>query len=274
MTVISGLAPHPSNNPLITSEAEHLRLLAQEISDKSIPIFQVAHLVAQYAHDKSLTNWHTALSRLGKLPEEIPPLPLTIKQIRNGICPMRGAFYLLPSGTLCEFEATARAYGQKHLAAFGGENPLQLRLFWNSTRQDHGHTPFEKYEWRWMSDDILEGSRNKTYQEQVQMVGKLGANFKIPSLREAIECLILHKVATEKSLLQRGNEQNGGLNTFTCVEEITQGSRMAIGGSTSSGVYFYYPYYYYAKENIGVVALRKFNEISDRYVTHKKRRRD
>lgn len=81
MTAISGLAPPPSNNPLVTSEAEHLRLIANEVSAKSIPIFQVAHLVAQYAHDTSLTNWHTALchlDKLPKLPKQIPPLHLNI----------------------------------------------------------------------------------------------------------------------------------------------------------------------------------------------------
>ena len=256
MTVISGLAPHPSNNPLITSEAEHLRLLAQEISDKSIPIFQVAHLVAQYAHDKSLTNWHTALSRLNKLPEQIPPLHLTIDQIRDGICPIRGAFYLLPRGTLNEFEAIVRAYGQKHLAAFGGENPLQFKYFWKAARQEHGDTQFNEYEWAWMSDDILEGSRDRSYERQAQMIAKLGADFKIPSLRDAAECLFLHQVATGKSLLQRWNGQNRGLSTR--VQEATQGSRLAIGDPTPSGVQVDFTCYFSRHGDIGIMALRKF----------------
>jgi hypothetical protein len=157
---------------------------------------------------------------------------------------------------LNKFEALVSAYGQKHLEAFGGANPLQFRYFWDSARQDHGDTMFEKDEWRWMSDDILEGSRNRSYEEQAQMVAKLGANFEIPSLGDAAKCLFLHKVATGESLLQQGNEQNGGLSTYTRVQETTQGSRLAIGGSAPSGVDVDYDIY--DDEAIGVVALRKF----------------
>ena len=254
MTVISGLAPHPSNNLLITSEAEHLRLIAQEVSAKSIPILHVAHLVAQYAHNKSLTDWYTALSRLGTLPEQIPPLDLNINEIIDGICPIRGSFYLLPRGTLNELEALVSAYGKEHLAAFGGENPLQFIYFSDSARQDHAETQLDKDEWRWMSDDVLEGNRNRPYEELAQMVaklgGKLGANFEIPSFRDAAWCLFLHQVATRESVLQQGNEQNRGLSTFTRVQD----SRLVIGGSAPSGVHVYGSY---GPEHIGVVALRK-----------------
>lgn len=257
MTVISGLAPHPSNNPLITSEAEHLRLIAQEVSVTSILIFQIANLVAQYAHDKSLTDWHTALSRLNQLPKQIPPLLLNINQIRDGICSIRGSFYLLPRGTLNKFEALVSAYGQEHLSAFGGVNPLKFRYFWDSARQDHGDTQFEQDEWRWMSDDILEGSHQRSYEDQAQMVANLGANFEIPSLRDAAECLFLHKVATGESLLQQWNEQRGlkrGRNTLTRVQETTEGSRLSIGGYAPSGVFVCSNY---DDAYIGVVALLK-----------------
>ena len=266
MTVISGLAAHPFSNPLITSEAEHLRLIAKEVAATSIPIFNIAYLIAQFAHDKSLTNWHTALSRLNKLPEQIPPLHLTIEQIRDGICPIRGSFYLLPRGTLNQFMTQMSTYGEKHLAAFGGNNPLQFRYFWGWSRLDHRSMQFEKDEWRWMSDDILEGSRNRSYEEQAQMVAKLGANFKIPSLRDVAACLFLHKVATGESILQQGNEQQGGLSTFTRVQEIIQGSHLAIGGSDPFGVDIYYANFPFGnvaahsnrEKYIGVVALLKF----------------
>ncbi len=268
MTAISGRAPQPcKNNPLITSEEEHLRLIAQEVSAKSLPIFNIAHLVAQYAHDKSLTNWHTALSRLNLLPEQIPPLHLTIDQIRDGICPIRGSFYLLPRGSLNQFKELVSGYGEKHLAEFGGENPLKFRYFWGWSRLDHDNTQFEKEGWRWMSDDILEGSRNRSYAEQDRMIKELGANFEIPSLRDAAECLFLHKIATGESILQQGNEQNGGLSTFTHVQETIQRSHLAIGGSDSSGVDVYYvnhhfgtvpPRYNCDNKHVGVVVLGKF----------------
>ncbi len=254
MTVISVLAPHPSNNPLITSEVEHLKLIAQEVSAKSIPIFNIAYLVAQYAHDKSLTNWHTALSRLGILPEQIPPLLLNSNQIRDGICPIRGSFYLFPRGTLNNFEALVKAYGQKHLASFGGANPLQFQYFWEPARRDHGNTQFEKDSWRWMSDDILEGSRSLSYDKQARMVAKLGADFKIPSLIEAAECLLLHRVATGESILQQGNEQNGSCS-YARVQETTQGSPLVIDDYDPSGVSVFRSH---GIEDIGVMVLQEF----------------
>jgi hypothetical protein len=91
MTVISRLAPATPkpNNPLITSAQEHLRLVAQEVSVISIPIV-LTNLVAQYAHDETLTNWHTALSRLNAVPSTIPHLPLTSDQFLDGICAVKG----------------------------------------------------------------------------------------------------------------------------------------------------------------------------------------
>jgi hypothetical protein len=259
MTVISRVAPLPTtDNPLITSEEEHLRLIAKQVSAKSILIFDVAHLVAQYAHKTSLTDWHTALSRLGMLPEQIPPLKLTHEQIHEGVCPqLRGSFYLIPSGTLNALEAKVKAYGETHLAAFGEKNPLQFRTFWEPARLKWGDFQYPKYEWRWMSDDILEGSRARSFEKQAQMVAKLGANFEIPSLRDAAACLFLHKVATGESLLQCGNEQNESPSTYTHVQDTAEGLYLAIGGSAPSGVGVSY-YYGYDDKFIGVVALRKF----------------
>ena len=256
MIAISKHEPHPSKNLLITSEKEHISLITQAVSLQSSLISDVAHLVAQYAHDKSLTNWHTALSRLDKLPEQIPPLLLNDQEIRDGICSIPGSFYLIPRGTLNEFEKMVSAYGQKNLAEFRGENPLRFRFFLTVAR------PFDKTqskedEWRWMSDDILEGSRDESYEKQAEMVAKFGANFEIPSLRDAAVCLLLHKVATGESLLKKKNAKNKGLSTNTHVqEEITHGSHLAVGGSDPSGVCV--NFVYTAHQKVGVVALRKF----------------
>jgi hypothetical protein len=149
-------------------------------------------------------------------------------------------------------------YGQKHLAAaFGEVNPLQFRNFWDPARQDHGDIKFEKDEWRWMSDDILEGSCGQSYEEQAQMVAKLGAHFAIPFLRDAAECLLLRKIAKEASLLQEEDEQNGDLiSAYTSVQETTQGCPLIIGDSTFSGLAVY-RHYYHKDEDVGVLAFRK-----------------
>jgi hypothetical protein len=82
------------------------------------------------------------------------------------------------------------------------------------------------------------------------MVTSLGENFQIPPLGEAAECILLHKVGTGDHILQKGDKQNGGLSTFTRVQE---NENLAIGGFSPSGVRI-------ASENldiekIGVVAF-------------------
>jgi hypothetical protein len=80
----------------------------------------------------------------------------------------------------------------------------------------------------------LQSGTQPSYEEQAQMVEKLGANFEIPSLRDITESLFLHKVATGESLLQQGNEQNGNLSTYTRVQNTIDGSRLIIGSSANS----------------------------------------
>ncbi len=259
MTAISGLAPHPSNNLLITSEEEHLELLAKEV-EKAISAhlwvtLKNANLVAQYAHDKSLTNWHTALSRLNMLPKQIPPLYLNSTQIQEGICSVSGSFYLVPSKTVNQFVESVEKYGARHLSEFEGSNPFRFRYFWEAARQEHGDTQFKQYEWRWMSDDILADSRGQSNVQQAQIVAKLGKNFEIPSLKDVVACLFLYKAATKQSLLRQGNDKSE-VNTYTRVQETTQDCHLAVGGSLSCGVSVtrHHP----NDEEVGVVALAKF----------------
>jgi hypothetical protein len=151
-------------------------------------------------------------------------------------------------------EAKVKAYGETHLDAFGGKNPLQFRSYWEPARRDLGDIQYPKYEWRWMSDDIVSGSRNQDYHKQGKIVADLGENFKIPSLREVAACFFLNKVATENSLLQHENVQNGGVRTYTNVEDTAGGSRLAFGSSDPSGVCVDFNGSY-TSQNIGAVAL-------------------
>jgi hypothetical protein len=158
MTAISQVAPKPSNNPLITSEEEHLRLIAKEVAGQGRIIPNIAKLIVEYANDRSVTTWHTALSRLHQLPQRIPSLHLDDPEILKVIYSIPGCFYLIPPGTLNALEAMVSGYGQAHLQEFGGTNPLQFKIFSDEARLAHGSAWFDKYKWVWMSDDVLEES--------------------------------------------------------------------------------------------------------------------
>jgi len=168
--------------------------------------------------------------------------------------------YLIPKelGTLNHFESEIlKPYGEANYE----ENPLQFRYFWDAARQEHADVPFEDSHWVLMSKDVLPESRNKSWTEQAALVDDLRkkafVNYEVPSLREAFAVMMLHKVATEESLYQAGNEQNGYGYTFTRVKEATQGYRLAVGGFAPSGVSVSNSFGY-ALEDDGVGALRKF----------------
>ena len=221
-----------------------------------------------------LTHWYTALKLLDALPDTIPALPSNIDEILNGKCPIyKGlrkpdgtsykvsdthSLYLIPSGTLQELESRVKAYGEQTLHA--NPNPLQFRYFWDAAYQEHADVRFEEHQWILISNDVLSESRNQSYQQQTQLVANLSAksllHYEVPSLREAVGAIFLHKVATGESLYQEGNEQNNGLYTYTRVPEITLGYHLIVGGFAPFGVAVCS--FGNAAECVGVAALRKF----------------
>ncbi len=234
----------------------------------------VLGIVADLNAPAALTNWYKALESLDLLPERIPPLPHNIHQILMNKCPIKGnqlkpdgtpyriidthSLYLIPRGTLNELEARVSAYGQR---VFGNENSLQFRYFWPEARREHGDVPFEA-EWILISNDVLEESRSQLWERQVEVVQQLNTDsftdYQIPTLREAAAFMFLHKVATGESLYQAGNEQNGGLYTYTRVQNTTQrGWRLVVGGFAPSGVNVSSDFDY-VHEDLGVAVLRKF----------------
>src|SRR5947208_2590737 len=63
--------------------------IAQEVSEVSPLIFDLANIVAEYAtSDAWVTNWYKAHSLLGTLPAKVPPLPRHIDQILDSKCPI------------------------------------------------------------------------------------------------------------------------------------------------------------------------------------------
>lgn len=225
-----------------------------------LPVWEVAFIVAEYAADNlspNLTNWHIALERLTILPDKIPPLPLDIHDEVSDI----KVLYLIPPGSLNELEACVSAYGQEHLAEYGGKNPLRFRYFWPVAREEYGETRFDEWQWILISKGLLVGSRNQPYAKQAQMVVKLSerafVHYEVPSLKAAVALAFLHKVATGESVLQAGDTQNQHRYTYTRVRETTRGYRLAVGGFASDGLRVTGTYF--DDHFIGVAALRKLD---------------
>lgn len=192
---------------------------------KHLPV-NIPAIIGQYLIDPKLTDWHTVLKHLKILPERIPRLPKNIHRILYSECPIYretrkedGApyrvmdthlLYLIPSGTLKELEARVRAYGQP-LAEYKG-NPHSIAYSLNC--KEHVNTQFQEPKWVLLSEDLLPESCNKSYEEQMQIVAH--SSRKAPSLRAVIGVALLHKVATGKCILSKGNEE---YFIFSRVEE-------------------------------------------------------
>ena len=215
--------------------------VAQKVAASSTLIPEIANLVAQYESDM---NWYRALTILNAdfpnaIPKTIPPLPLNLLQIRNEAGSIQGSLYLIPRGTLNELVAFVNAYGQMHLATFDGKNPFHLNFF-EVYAPTLGNILVDKDQWVWISDDVLEESRNRTYQEQTQMIAKLNSNFKIPSLREVVAVLFFRKIATGESALAQSYTLEH--SRFTRVQDTVTNpftnktSHLTVGGFKDSGV--------------------------------------
>ncbi len=247
-----------------------LKTMTSKGSETQVPSLTdivVERLVEPSPLPPILTNWYTALERIQALPDEIPALPRNIHQILGSNCPIHSnkrigethSLYLIPPGTLNGLEECVSAYGQ---TLYPNENPLKFRYFWDAARQEHANVQFNEHQWVLISNDVLPGSRNQSYEKQAQMVADLSANsftnYQVPSLREASAAIFLHKVATGESLYQAGNEQNGVVYTYTRVKEITQNWHLIVGGSAPSGVRVLRHSSACVVEYIGVAALQKF----------------
>jgi hypothetical protein len=274
-------APLDPKADWITPEEQLNRLylpIAKEVSRLSALIPDVAKLVAQYAADEPVSSWYTAHYRLKSLPKKIPPLPRDIHDILDSKCPIYGDqvkadgtpykikdthfLSLIPEefGTINRLERDVlKPYGEKEYSE--GENPLQIRYFWNVAREEHADASYPETEWVLMTNTVLPESRNKTWGKQVALVDALSqkalVKYEIPTLKQSFAAITTDMVATGERRYQSGNDQNGNVSTYTRVKERTQAYHLAVGGFAPSGVNVS-DHYDDDLQSIGVAALRKF----------------
>lgn len=254
--------------------------LANRVDEISGLIPDCANIVAQYAIDPKLTEWYTGLKRIGRLPKKLPPLPHHIHQILNSKCPGQicdkmksdGTFYtvgekctlmLIPEEleNINQFEKVIRFYGKMQYPR--NKNPLQFRYFCH--RLEYGNIPFGSTHWVLHTDDVLENSREKSYQKQADLVHSLAqetlVDWQIPNLQDTIATIFLKKIATRESLYPRDRDPNGIFHTYTRVREIM--SRMSdlhlmVGCFDSTGLHADTPDSDCDYARVGIAALRKF----------------
>lgn len=243
---------------------------ASDANQGAIPLMQrcIEQLMVDQPLPPILTSWYIALKRLNLLPEKIPPLPDNIVNILLSPCPIKKGkqikdthiLTLVPreAGNLNKFEQTLRRYGEQHYPQ--NENPLQYRYFSQTARYEHGTTPFRPTHWVLMTNGVLPGSRNKTFQTQLKLIENLskraGAEHEAPTLQQAVTAMMTHKVATGVTLYRAGNAGDNYLYTCTRVQERTNNCPLIVGGFAPSGLSISYDYI--AHEDFGVAARRKF----------------
>lgn len=190
--------------------------VAKKVSFAVPPLIpDIAKIIAGYAVgecDPLLTNWYTALTRLGVLPKKIPPLPWHIRQILDSKCPVYDGqnkpdgtpykikdthiLYLIPKelGTLRHFQEDilnpygARAYPEER-------DPLQFRYYLEKVYDKDGEssvqdslftTPFADTHWVLMTKDVLPGSLRQPW-----LPGLFGSSgpLKQPSRNDHVELI-------------------------------------------------------------------------------------
>lgn len=302
----------------ITPEQQLSRLpsqIANAVSEFSPLILNLANIVAHYTGDEWVTNWYKALRRLHSLPEKIPPLPETIGQIMEGRCPIYGdqvqkdGTYLKVKDThflvLIPQEFQTLHHLQENILKPCEEREyvqqnylLQCRSSYdrNSPWREHATDAFPETQWVLMTKDVLPESRNKRWQQQVELVEELTqksfASYRIPTLQQSFAAIAMHRIATEeicyresdaeirrqKYIKEYGKRGDNGLTvidadtttykemqlprngdkqgTYTVVQEKEWDFHVAIGGWNSLGLDVKLPLDNDDFEKYGIAAVR------------------
>ena len=127
----------------------------------------------------------------------------------------------------------------------------KYRYYWYEVREAIGSQGSDSSYWVLMTRDVLPGSREKSYEEQCELVAR-HQGYTVPGTLEAAVVMLLHHV--------RGGERLYSNNpwTYTLCQESVEGYQLLVGGFSSWGLdVVNYNYHY----NNGVAGLRKFRPL-------------
>jgi hypothetical protein len=222
----------------ISQEEQLRRLTLPEAEvERVLPRYLVGYVV-EYATDPSLTNWHTALQKIGYT-GPVPRLPYHIHQIMESESPLKPntgrvgdthVLYYDPPGTLNELVQRVKACAKKI------EHPKAMGFSWSWGLDQLGDVPSEGG-WVLISKDILEESRGKTYDQHVAMIGELNKKsfikYEVPKCKAVIAACFLHNIATGQFLFPKVTKKENvsgkivevtdeDRTVYTCVEETVK----------------------------------------------------
>ena len=130
-------------------------------------------------------------------------------------------------------------------------NSTKFKYIWNRILNELGDVPIEKSYWFVMTNDVIEGSRNKNYAHQKALIAwKTRSECQLPSLLEAIACCVMHHMTSGEYLY--GTDPL----TYTRCQEQIEGIPLVVGGFASAGLFVYYDDFVYV--HYGAAACRKF----------------
>ena len=190
-----------------------------------------------------------------------PPLPDDIVQIMESPCPFwKGKqvkdthlLALIPSRVGGQ-PLTLDYLGELIKSPKGGGPATQYAYYWDEARKAIGNQSSERSYWVLMTRDVLDGSRDKSYQDQCALVAdhanRTGLAYEVPGALEAAVVMLLHHVRSGERLY------SDKPLTYTRCRERLQNYQLVVGGFSSGGLdvfHFLYDYTYF-----GVAGLRKF----------------
>ena len=116
------------------------------------------------------------------------------------------------------------------------ENPqkgysTKIVYIWDIIVVEHGDKAIEKSYWFVMTNDVIEGSRNKSYADQKDLVKrKIGSEYELPTFLEVFACCVMHHVSSGKYLFVQNP------CTYTRCQDQIDGRLLAVGGFASGGL--------------------------------------
>lgn len=201
------------------------------------------------------TQWETYFGDVG----EEPALPENIDEILNSPCPFSGDESIKVKDTHMLVLVPATVNGEA-LTLNKLQNLIQYPqnqghatdydYYSDATKGKHGDTSVERSHWVLMTRDVVPDSRNKTYQEQKDLVNHY-KDYGLPGALEAAVCILMEHVSSGSKLF--GERP---LTYTSCTETVGDRYPVVVGGFVPDGLYVYDSHF--GGDYFGVAALRKF----------------
>ena len=201
-------------------------------------------------------QWKTYFGKVGKE----PPLPKNLEAILNNPCPFSGDKSVKVKDTHMLVLVPATVNGEAltlNKLQDLIQNPrnkghkTNYEYYSSSTKSKHGDTSVERSHWVLMTRDLVPDSKNKTYQEQKDLVNQ-HEGYGLPGTLEAAVCILMEYVSSGFKLF--------GERPLTCTRctELVHNQYPVVVGVFGPDGLFVGASGVFGINSCGVAALRKF----------------